>query len=198
MQTRDHKLLGEYLLHKSGRELSSLAKIAFMIGNVEPDRNPFTYLHGMLKGKKFHGHNYENILPIMRKIYTSLKNHKYLGILNYYHLGKLIHYTADTFTYPHNEIYKNGLRAHRRYESRLHEKFLMAMQEGMSRNGDVPRLEKFEELEDIHREYLRNVGDYFWDCRYILKASAMVVQSCLNEIAAPIPLKKMNEIIYIG
>lgn len=73
MQTRDHKLLGKYLLKQAEQELPFVYKIAFIAGNVEPDHNPFTYLHGMFKGKKFHGHNYENILPVMKKLYSSLQ-----------------------------------------------------------------------------------------------------------------------------
>lgn len=130
MQTRDHKSLGKYLLQQTEQELPFLYKMAFIVGNVEPDRNVFTYLHGMLRGKRFHGHNYENILPVMQKLYKSLQKGRYFGIRKYYHLGKLIHYTADAFTYPHNEVYKEGLIEHCRYERQLHDRFLIMLQAG--------------------------------------------------------------------
>lgn len=37
----------------------------------------------------------------------------------YYTLGKLTHYLADAFTYPHNENYPESLIAHRQYEDDL-------------------------------------------------------------------------------
>ena len=57
MQTRDHKKLAEMFASEMSRKrIPYISKKAFIYGNIEPDKNPFTYLHGMLKGKKFHGH----------------------------------------------------------------------------------------------------------------------------------------------
>ena len=37
----------------------------------------------------------------------------------YYTLGKLTHYLADAFTYPHNDHFSDSLMDHHRYESDL-------------------------------------------------------------------------------
>lgn len=191
MQTRDHKLLGKYLLWQTQQKLPLLHKMAFIAGNVEPDRNYFTYLHGMLSGKKFHGHNYENMLPVMHKLYHSLQEGRYLGIRKYYQLGKLIHYTADAFTYPHNEVYKEGLIEHRRYERQLHDRFLTMLQEEMKKNWVIRSFREFEELETVHKEYLQNAGGYIWDCKYILMASVMMAKDGLGEAVEYISVEKM-------
>lgn len=54
----------------------------------------------MLKGKKFHGHDYENILPVIKKIFNSTQEKRNGESWEYYHFGKLMHYTADVFTFP--------------------------------------------------------------------------------------------------
>ncbi|WP_147324403.1 MULTISPECIES: hypothetical protein [unclassified Clostridium] len=49
-------------------------KHALILGSVEPDYNPFTYLHGSLKTEKFRGHNFDNarkcIVCLIHKIET--------------------------------------------------------------------------------------------------------------------------------
>ena len=115
MQTRDHKVLAEFLVSKMGQELSVIYIKAFILGNIEPDKNLFTYLHGWVRGVKFHGHNYENILPVMDKLFGSLRGKRHWGVSEYYHFGKLMHYIADAFTLPHNGIFKGNLREHCRY-----------------------------------------------------------------------------------
>lgn len=89
MQTRDHKKLAEMFASEMSRKrIPYICKKAFIYGNIEPDKNPFTYLHGMLKGKKFHGHDYENILPVIKKIFNSTQEKKKWGVREYYHFGK--------------------------------------------------------------------------------------------------------------
>lgn len=47
---------------------------ALLLDCVEPDYNPFTYLHGSLKTEKFRGHNFDNarkcIVCLIHKIET--------------------------------------------------------------------------------------------------------------------------------
>ena len=41
-----------------------------------------------------------------------------------YLLGKLIHYIADAFTFPHNNVFKGNLVQHCKYENKLHQAYL--------------------------------------------------------------------------
>lgn len=52
MQTKDHKLLADFLIANTTRNIHLLYKKAFIIGNVEPDVNLFTYLRGIFQEKK--------------------------------------------------------------------------------------------------------------------------------------------------
>ena len=186
MQTRDHKILAKFWAAEMG-EIPCLYKRAFIIGNIEPDWNPFTYLHGMTQGERFHGHNYENILQVMRKLFNSVQKRELPGIRNYYRLGKLTHYVADAFTYPYNQVFAGSLREHCRYESVLHEKIGDALQKqkNMERNRDSAA--NFQWIETLHGNYLKEAGSYDIDCRYILKATAMLLKE--ERYSARIPAR---------
>lgn len=69
--------------------------MAFVLGNIEPDLNVFTYLHGMTHYEKLRGHSYDNVLPSMERLLKKIERRKYFGIRGYYLLGKVMHYTAD-------------------------------------------------------------------------------------------------------
>lgn len=175
MQTRDYKALAEFLISEIGHELSAIYIKAFILGNIEPDKNLFTYLHGLVRGIKFHGHNYENILPVMEKLFDSLQEKRCWGIREYYHFGKLLHYTADAFTFPHNRIFRGNLREHCRYEKELHKRFLYMLQESQ-KQPTQKRGRGLDCIKKLHEEYLQQAGNYENDCRYILKAAVLLTQ----------------------
>ena len=175
MQTRDHKVLAEFLVSKMGQELSVIYIKAFILGNIEPDKNLFTYLHGWVREVKFHGHNYENILPVMEKLFDSMRGKRHWGVREYYHFGKLMHYIADAFTLPHNGIFKGNLREHCRYEKELHRRFLYMLQEPQ-KQPIQKRGNGLDGIKKLHEEYLKQAGNCENDCRYILKAAVMLAQ----------------------
>ncbi|MEI3518476.1 MAG: zinc dependent phospholipase C family protein [Clostridia bacterium] len=96
------------IIRKDGY-IPEIYKKAFIIGSIEPDKNLLTYLHGFLGGRKLHGHDYEKYLPVMKRLYDMLSEKKVFGLKDYYRLGKLLHDTADAFTYPHNSIFTGSL-----------------------------------------------------------------------------------------
>ncbi len=175
MQTRDHKMLAELLADEMGQRVPYLYKKALILGSIEPDRNPFTYLHGFTRGEKFHGHNYENILLIMKKLFNSVQKEKSLGFRKYYRLGKLIHYVADAFTFPHNKEFCGNLREHCRYESVLHVQFYDILQKQKMTGTTGKGIGSFRHIEVLHKEYLKKAGTFETDCRYILQAAVMLL-----------------------
>lgn len=181
MQTRDHKALAEFLVSEIGQELSAIYIKAFILGNIEPDKNLFTYLHGLVRGVKFHGHNYENILPVMEKLFCSLQEKRHWGIREYYHFGKLLHYIADAFTFPHHRIFRGNLREHCRYEKELHKRFLYMLQEPQKQPIQT-RGRGLDCIKKLHEEYLRQAGNYENDCSYILKAAVMLAQEEIGTV----------------
>lgn len=183
MQTRDHKVLAEFLVSEIGQELSAIYIKAFILGNIEPDKNPFTYLHGLVRGVKFHGHNYENILPVMGKLFGFLHGKRHWGVREYYHFGKLLHYVADAFTFPHNRIFRGNLREHCRYEKELHKRFLYMLQESQKQPvQERGRGSELECIKKLHEEYLQQAGNYENDCRYILKTAVMLAQEEIGTV----------------
>lgn len=177
MQTRDHKMLAEFLVAEMGSNIPYLYKKVFIFGSMEPDINLFTYLHGLTRGKKFHGHHYENILLVMRKLFDFLQKEESFGLRKYYCLGKLTHYVADAFTFPHNKEFCGNLKKHCRYESVLHDQFQNILQNQKIMEINRKGIDSFCYIEDLHKEYLREAGTYEIDCRYILQAASMLLGS---------------------
>lgn len=59
MKTKDHRLLGEFLLKNTSLFPGKKERTFFLFGCVEPDYNPFTYLLGFFI-HPFRGHHVEN------------------------------------------------------------------------------------------------------------------------------------------
>jgi len=180
MQTRDHKILAVRLLSAVRRDVPHICRIAFIFGSIEPDRNPFTYLHGMPVNEKLRGHNYENILPVMKKLFETLTSSGKYGIREYYLLGKLAHYTADSFTFPHNRVFGGGLLEHCRYESRLHKRIISRIRSSRQPEPAAARVNSFEDIRRLHEEYLHDAGNCDNDCDYILRAASGVTSAVLR------------------
>ena len=174
MRMRDHKMLAKFLASGMEEDISNISIKAFILGNIEPDFIPFTYLRGWLFGRKLHGHNYENSLPVMRKLFCSLQRKEHFGIREYYHLGKLTHYVADAFTFPHNQVFQGSLAAHCSYERELHEKFESMLQKPKNAFQTEALIGSFRNIEILHEKYMHEVGTCECDCRYIMQATRQV------------------------
>lgn len=123
MRAKSHLLLGQFLAQRYLTNISQPCVHAFLAGCTQPDRNPATYLKGSLRNRWLHGHDYPNARRYMRRITLRLTGKCRWNMLDYYTLGKLIHYTADAFTAAHGENFDGDLLAHRRYECQLHHYF---------------------------------------------------------------------------
>ena len=103
MQKRSHKLLAATLLENVQGFQARRFELAFLFGSFQPDCNPLTYLKGSLRAYKFRGHNYSNSQRYIYSRISRLQRRERWTMWQYYTLGKLTHYLADAFTYPHNE-----------------------------------------------------------------------------------------------
>ena len=111
MQKRSHKLLAATLLENTQGFQARRFELAFLFGSFQPDCNPLTYLKGSLRAYKFRGHNYSNSQHYIYSRISRLQRRQRWTIWQYYTLGKLTHYLADAFTYPHNENYPDSISA---------------------------------------------------------------------------------------
>ncbi len=194
MKTIDHKIFANYLACNLNTDTPQLYKNAFILGNTVPDWNALTYLHGFFKGQKFHGHNYENVQPVIAKMYHGLKQKKQWGLYDYYVFGKLMHYVTDSFTYPHHGTYEGTLGEHCAYEEKLHETFLQALQLHDFSDSHVQPFKNLDEMEVMHQSYIENAGECAWDCRFIFRATeAMLQLEVKDEAYGKVQLPKASE-----
>lgn len=174
MRGKSHRCLGEYLAKHYLQGVPKSYIKAFQLGCIEPDRNPVTYLKGSLRCQWLRGHNYRNARRFMRQISWRLEKKVDLNLYDFYTLGKLIHYTADAFTYAHNDTFTTKLGDHREYEVQLQEHFLRYMQEDPQVDTKVAR-SIMEAIYSYHREYEELEADIRTDSKFALTACCCVL-----------------------
>lgn len=179
MRGKSHISLGYYLLSHYLPDLPKYKRLAFLLGCIEPDRNPTTYLKGSIRFQWLRGHNYHNAKKFMHRISARLEQKDTWNLFDYYTLGKLIHYTADAFTFAHNASFPDNLSGHREYEVKLQEYFLRYLQE-------EPQIDIcFENsiaavISCYHQEYTSMNTDVGRDSRFILHACCCVLAVLLT------------------
>jgi hypothetical protein len=178
MRGKSHRLLGQYLVRQYMPDAPKRYVRAFLIGCIEPDRNPMTYLKGSVRCQWLRGHNYENARRFMCRLANRLENKETLSMMDYYALGKLIHYTTDAFTYAHNQNFPEDLKEHREYEKALQEYFIRFMQK-----NPLPYPKGSEDAADTiqekHRRYMCRPGSILRDSRYAFTVCCLVTAAIL-------------------
>lgn len=174
MRGKSHRRLGEYLARQYMKDTPERYVRAFLLGCVEPDRNPVTYLKGSLRFQWLRGHNYRNARRYMRQISWRLERKETLNLLDYYTLGKLIHYTTDAFTSAHNDTFPTDLAEHREYEAALQEHFLAYLQEDPEVAPGAAR-SIMEAIYRYHAQYEALETDIHTDARFALNVCCCVL-----------------------
>lgn len=174
MRGKSHQSLGRFLAREFPENTSKLHIRAFLVGCIEPDRNPVTYFKGSLRCQWLRGHNYENARRYMQRISARLERKQHWNLFDWYTLGKLIHYTADAFTYAHNNTCPSDLAVHRDYEVRLQNHFLEYL-EG-DPNVDVTAARTImDTISRYHDDYISRPVDIQTDARFALNACCCVL-----------------------
>lgn len=180
MKQESHRLLGHHLIDRLQNQPKRRHTRAFLIGCVQPDRNPLSYLKGSIRSRWFYGHNYQNADRWIERHINHLSAKEKWNLWNYYCLGKLIHYTSDAFTYVHNNCFKDTIAAHRAYEDRLQEQFLLRLDE-----DTTMEVESFAGLNSFfraaHQTYLEVEANVQRDCKYILDMTEWLFCQLLPE-----------------
>ena len=177
MQKRSHKLLAQSLIDSYDGFAKRRFELAFLFGSFEPDCNPLSYIKGSRRGKKLMGHNFSNSQAFIHRRIRKLQNRDHWTTWQYYTLGKLTHYLADAFTFPHNDTYTDSLMAHRRYEHDLR-LYLSSHLEGLSLRPVRATADPAAAIDRLHRQYLAAGSDWQRDMRYILQANSLLL-ACL-------------------
>ncbi len=174
MRGKSHRHLGQYLADQYMTALPKRYVKAFLLGCVEPDRNPATYLKGSLHRQWLRGHNWGNAQNYMKRLSARLEKRSRLYLLDYYAIGKLIHYTVDAFTSAHNERFGKNLQEHREYEANLQTHFL----EYLSSCPDIwtdSMNPVMDTIHTYHRDYLRRPISIHTDTRFSIIVCSMVL-----------------------
>lgn len=172
METKDHYKIAVYCWNQECLKTNWFQKAAFVLGNVEPDINIFTYF----RGRELKGHHYEYSGPVIQKIIRRLENQKLMNLADYFWLGVLMHYVADAFTLPHNQKFKGNMKDHVLYEHKLHKRSMEAMRTGM-----VPYIKEmipgnlYERIQSLHRRYEDEKNIWHQDIKYIFHSLYMVM-----------------------
>ncbi len=176
MKRESHKILGHYLMQQLQVAPAYRHRKAFLFGCTEPDSNPFTYLKGSRTIQWLRGHNYRNAERLMARLSASLSRRERWGMLDYYRLGKLIHYTSDAFTYAHNETFRENIHEHRCYEARLQRCFKtsLALAWGARERRQHAREAVFAAVREAHASYMNTDRSIRTDVEYILRMTEQV------------------------
>lgn len=178
MQKRTHTLLARTLLRSEMGFSARRFELAFLFGSFQPDVNPFSYLKGSLHYNKLKGHNYANSREYINAKIRKLQRRRCWTMWQYYTLGKLTHYLADAYTYPHNENYPNTMLDHHCYETDLRQ-FMRGYLAHRCVRRQQARRDLIAALEELHQQYMETRASMLRDANFILKATSLLMAGCL-------------------
>ena len=123
MKAIDHILLSRYFARRY--RLNKLEKVVFLLGNIAPDLNPFTYITAN-RGECLRGHSYTFKKKKIERILNGRRKH---SLFWWYRVGRMCHYLTDSFTGAHDERQRMNIRHHKAYEHRLHRYFVHSLKQ---------------------------------------------------------------------
>lgn len=189
METKDHYYLAKQLI--KNKEVGMIKRAAFLLGNLIPDANPYSYLSFAGSGL-FQGHYYSCRKSFFERVCCKeIHNSVYW----WYRAGNLIHYLSDAFTRPHNEEFSYDLSEHIQYEHMLHKAF--RKQTGKHQHNPKERFgdgrDACEWIFMIHQEYMKSSAGVREDCQYIL----YVTTTIYNQIQEWIRMSTTQDILPV-
>lgn len=180
MRKKSHISLAWYLMNSEGMGALKSHKGSFYMGSILPDCVPSFLVRR---------HTIEDSFEVLQSEFQKLVSHfdPQKGITCYFcrHLGVIIHYISDYFTFPHNAHYPGNLRDHCIYEEELKKELRAYVHspEAMRHRAE----ETFQSPEEIlafvrraHDTYKRAESMVKRDCRYIIELCHRVVDAVLS------------------
>ena len=179
MRKKSHISLAWYLMNSEGMEVLGDHKGSFYMGSILPDCVPYFLVRK---------HTIEDSFGSLEKEFGKLVSHfdPRKGADRYFcrHLGVIIHYIADYFTFPHNVNFPGNLKDHCGYEERLKHairSYVRSPEVVKKRLGDKVHSseEILEFVQKMHEKYLRVQSAVERDCEYIIELCHTVVDAIL-------------------
>lgn len=180
MQFNDHKALAMYLINHGNGKILLKHKHAFVLGSVMPDADLFMYVKGFLTGRPLQMHYTVNLYSVIQRKIEKLAGKCKFTWLDYYRLGVLTHFLADTFTYPHNEVFRGNIIEHAVYEGKvLHPAFQCAVQQKIDEINVGRRQNLWEMWCDAHKDYIETPPSPWVDIRYIVSVCRLACEQLI-------------------
>lgn len=169
MKTKSHYELAGYLIQQYPEVFNGGTGFALKLGSILPDLCFYTHIQS---------HRYKGSFSILEKKLNRISNRQGLSAMNLVRLGVQLHYLADYFTFPHNEMFDGTMRDHRRYEKLLCQglKHIFHSSE-MCYTPHAPHPDSAEELmkliRETHENYSQECHMLETDCEYIINVCAV-------------------------
>lgn len=184
MKHKDHRLLAWYLIGLAPDRWRSAAKRkAFLCGSILPDFNPLTYLRGIRQSRRMAGHDFPYSQKHIRRVALRLQKKGVKSLADCYVLGTLIHYLADSFTYPHTADFRESMREHNRYERELHTVFPNCVKEAQTCAAPPSPEDLPDFLSEERRRYEAEPQGLHRDGKEILLVCTSIYGAILQEKA---------------
>ncbi len=152
--------------------LSRVGRFCFVLGSILPDIFVHTYIVG---------HKWETTFEKNCERLAGLEDWGGMDCVSYLRLGYIIHYIEDYFTYPHNTIFEDDMKAHIKYEKNFYA-FLKELGETRVEAGDdnMSVEELCSWLEKTHKEYIEEPEhNHEVDFAYITRAAQKTAECML-------------------
>ncbi|MGN0395650.1 MAG: zinc dependent phospholipase C family protein [Coprococcus sp.] len=180
METKDHLALGKYLLNNNENSFTPLQEKLFLLGNIMPDIWLPSYVKGAVKRKNLQGHICSNAKKRVNKHSSYLKKRHKSKYKSSFILGVLLHYLADSLTYPHSDDYAYGMKTHKKYEKEMHQ---MIWREFIMTSHTTPKTQYPPNIKaivkKIYDRYTELEHTPYIECQYIIKSAEKVFTAAL-------------------
>ena len=161
-------------------EILSTHKKALYIGSILPDCVP-----SFLTRR----HCIDETFSILKKeLKLLIEDYNYSkGITAYFcrHLGIILHYVADYFTYPHNSFYYGNIRQHCSYEKEMKFHMRAYVKSKEARHNRSKKISYntvdtiCNHILEIHKCYAQQTQNVALDCEYIVSLCHQIVDFIL-------------------
>ncbi len=179
MNKGSHISLAVYILERTDGMLN-IHKRAFLMGSIIPDCLPsfLTTRHTVTE-------TFEIFRMNLSK--TICHYHRKKRITAYYcrHLGIIMHYLADYFTFPHNTGYSGSVKEHIEYEKQLEQELSLHLEKKdlcikyQNKEDEVDKI--CEYILEQHKVYLALPHDLITDCNYITELCSTIAMQILAQ-----------------
>ena len=156
---------------------------AFCLGSILPDIKP-----SFLTRKHEYFGTFEEIQQKMRQL-VECRSGRVKERVYWRRLGKVMHYMADYFTFPHNINFTGNLYEHNKYEKHLKNHLKRYIESGAVKSMEVQPVcfgsfsELVEYIKGRHDRYLLKERNIAEDVQYILSICFQVIYGILHLVS---------------